>query len=93
MELEFRHLEEGKSYVSTSPNPGFLFKKIGECYGVSYIWTTKKEYYNNNGDLKTNFKLYREATKEEIAHLEECIEAGKFVEYKPININNYSIWN
>ena len=87
--MKEKDLIKGKYYLTSYPDQGdyiFLCKQDGS--GLDSTWIRTNDSYNtfksNGGNLTQNngFKKYRLATPEECEHLEQCIQADKYVDYK-----------
>ena len=94
-----KDLVRGKYYKVTSENNKYVFHHKEDndisCMKIPYINVVDRSYSSGtNGNLDTisnsSMRYYEEATFDEIEHFRQCLEAKKFVTYKPVTLNNQS---
>lgn len=98
--LQEKDLEIGRYYTTPSEtNPReeyvFVYSNGSSPYiklkdGIANYWGLGGELRNSKNSF---FKEYREATYQEIIHLQECIKAGKFIPFEELKmIEQYQIY-
>jgi len=92
--LTIDQLKQGKIYITSKPNPGYVFLCVGDCKRTSFLNINGIQFGTNgwlSSDGNDSFKYYEEASYENAEWLKACIAVGEIVEKPKITLQ-YSIY-